>query len=390
MIIKTFIRLQEEVSEEKLKHLEHAEDHHINAGHEGAEHAFNTLRQTANVLRGKKSTATVMTKYDGSPSIIFGRHPESGNFFVGSKSVFNKQPKINYTEEDIEKNHGHAPGLVSKLKTALKHLPKVTPKSGVYQADIMHTKEDVKTSGNKVSFTPNTIKYSVHKDSDAGKKIKDAKIGVAVHTSYKGDDLTNMKAQYGAKVDNFNKHPDVHVIGTHLDHANTSYTKDDHAQFSKHIQAASTIKRKIKPEHYNILNDHQHRERLKTYINSAVRNNARPHVEGYKAYIAERSSKEAEKVKTPASKEKKISAGNNAIQHVTDNHEHFKNILDLHHHIQQAKNVLVNSMSRGHEYEHSIAGQKTKPEGFVSVINNRPTKLTDRYEFNRMNFLARK
>ena len=57
--MKSFLQLNESVNEEQLKHLEHVEDHHINAGHEGTEHAFNTLRQTANALRGKKSTATV-------------------------------------------------------------------------------------------------------------------------------------------------------------------------------------------------------------------------------------------------------------------------------------------------------------------------------------------
>jgi hypothetical protein len=83
-------------------------------------------------------------KYDGSPSIVFGHHPKTGKFFVASKSAFNKNPKINYTHKDIEKHHGHAPGLVSKLKTALTHLPKVAPKHGVYQGDVMHTREDHK------------------------------------------------------------------------------------------------------------------------------------------------------------------------------------------------------------------------------------------------------
>jgi hypothetical protein len=61
----------------------------------------------------------------------------------------------------------------------------------------------------------------------------------------------------------------------------------------------------------------------------------------------------------------------------------------MHQHLQNAKNVLVNVMSRNTKYEHSIAGQKAKPEGFVSVRANRPTKLVDRSEFSRANFLAR-
>jgi hypothetical protein len=52
-------------SEEKLTHLEHAEDHHINAGAEGFDHAFNTLHNTHELMAGRKSKATVSLKLDG-------------------------------------------------------------------------------------------------------------------------------------------------------------------------------------------------------------------------------------------------------------------------------------------------------------------------------------
>lgn len=385
-----FLQLIESANEEKLTHLEHAEDHPINAGHEGTMHAINTLQQTANALRGKKSSARIMTKFDGSPSIVFGRHPETGKFFVASKSAFNKEPKINYTHEDIQKNHGHAPGLVSKLSAALEHLPKVTPKEGVYQADIMHTPEDVKQDHEKVSFKPNTITYSAPSSSSNASKIKNSKIGVAVHTAYHGKDFGSLKAEYGTDTSGFAKHPDVHVISTQYNPAHASYTDDDHSEFNKHIQAASDVARQIKPEHYGVLDDHNHKDMMKMYINQTVRNNTKPDVEGYKGFIRERASIAANKVRSDAAKKTKLDIGNAAVTHVDANQEHFGNILNLHHHLQQAKNVLVGAMSRTSDYQHHIAGQATKPEGFVSVINNRPTKLTDRYEFNRMNFLRGK
>lgn len=388
--MKTLLQFNEEASEEKLKHLEHAEDHPINAGHEGTMHAINTLRQTANALRGQPSSARLMTKFDGSPSIVFGRHPETGRFFVASKSAFNKEPKINYTLEDIKRNHGHAPGLVSKLSAALQHLPKVTPSSGVYQADIMHTPEDIKQDHEKVSFKPNTITYSTPTQSDTASKIKRSKIGVAVHTAYHGKDFGSLKAEYGADTTKFKAHPDVHVISTQYKPEHAKYSPEDHAEFNKHIQAATNLSRQIKPEQYNVLNDHAHKDAIKTYINQTVRNNTKPGVEGYKGFIREKASIAANKVKTDAAKKSKLDAGNSAVTHVTANQNDFSNILNLHHHLQQAKNVLVGAMSRTSDFQHHIAGQSTKPEGFVSVINNRPTKLTDRYEFNRMNFLRGK
>jgi hypothetical protein len=91
-------------SEEKLTHLEHAEDHVINDGMEGFAHAYHNLEDVKDQVNGKKNKTKIATKYDGSPSIVFGHHPETGAFFVASKSVFNKDPKLNYTHEDIEKN----------------------------------------------------------------------------------------------------------------------------------------------------------------------------------------------------------------------------------------------------------------------------------------------
>jgi len=52
-------------SEEKLTHLEHAEDHPLNAGHKGFQHAFDTLHQTHELLAGRKSKASVSLKLDG-------------------------------------------------------------------------------------------------------------------------------------------------------------------------------------------------------------------------------------------------------------------------------------------------------------------------------------
>jgi hypothetical protein len=169
-------------TEEKLTHLEHAEDHPLNAGHEGFKHAFDTLHQTHELMSGRKSKASVSTKLDGSPSVVFGTNPDNGKFFVASKSAFNATPKLNYTPEDIEKNHGHAPGLVSKLKAALEHLPKVAPKEGVFQGDFMYNKADgdVRQEGGHHHFKPNTISYSTPLNSEEGKKIAKAKIGVAI------------------------------------------------------------------------------------------------------------------------------------------------------------------------------------------------------------------
>ena len=115
----------------ELKHLEHADDELWNNGQAGVRNVLDKLH----ALKHGHDRVKVSTKMDGSPSVVFGTHHETGKFFVASKSAFNKDPKINYTDEDIDRNHGHAPGLAVKLKELLKHGPKLGVK-GIVQGDM--------------------------------------------------------------------------------------------------------------------------------------------------------------------------------------------------------------------------------------------------------------
>lgn len=382
-----FLLKESAANEEKLTHLEHAEDHPINAGVEGFKHAVNTLTAVHKTLTGQKGGADLMTKYDGSPSIVFGHHPKTGKFFVASKSAFNKNPKINYTEEDIDQHHSHAPGLVSKLKTALQHLPKVTPQKGVFQGDVMHTPEDISEKGGRVHFKPNLIKYSTPSDSAEGKAIKNSKIGVYVHTGYDGKDIESMKANYTPNLSGFAEHGSVHLMKYGYHTKNSNYNEDAQKQFTRHIEDASDVGRKLKSKDYAIIEPHT--EHIKTYINKTVREDSTPSAEGLYDHIKSEHEKGIDKVKTQKAKDQKTQMMNNDLAHVRSNHETINNIFAMHHHLQKAKDVLVNAMSHGQDYEHHIGDTKTKPEGFVAVVNNRPTKLVDRAEFSKQNFLAR-
>ena len=376
--------LIEDASEEKLKHLEHAEDHVINAGAEGFSHAYHNLKDVHDKLSGKTNATKVTMKYDGSPSVVFGRHPQTGKFFVASKSAFNKNPKINYTEEDIERNHGHAPGLVEKLKAALAHLPKVTPKKGVFQGDIMHTANDVHQSGDKVHFTPNTITYSAHKNSEHGKAALRSKIGIAVHTKYNGKNLEDMKAEYAPQLDSFGLHKDVHLISTEHDLSNIDYKPQHQAKFVKHMAAAAKLHSATSQDTHAAIENH--RIPLKTYINHTVRTGTKPNVSEFMSHLTKAHQKKIDGVKTAASKASKKAAMENDMNHIQSNAAHFERVLKMHHHLQKAKDVLAHTLSSNAEFDHSISGKKSKPEGFVVVRHNRPTKIVDRAEFSAANF----
>jgi hypothetical protein len=392
---KTF--LKEEAEEgEKLKHIHHAEDRPLFHGPKGFEHAKGALTQAhEHTKSGGKSTHLTM-KYDGSPSLVFGHHPETNKFFVASKSAFNKNPKINYTHEDIKKNHGHAPGLMDKLHASLNHLKKIAPKTGVYQGDLMYTHDDLKHGKNgKVSFTPNTITYTGH--GEEGQKIKDSKMGIVVHTQYHGKTASSMKADPHPDLHNFKAHPDVWTKHPEHDTKNVHYSEKDQEQFHKHIAAAQKIHDEHKKTMYKNTEPHQGETgHLSTYINHTVRTDETPSAEGMKKFIEGKHKKDLasklKKMKTPAGSTRAKSLSAESLKqhqtHIDAHKKDYDNLLKMHHHLQQAKNVLVNNLNQ-HEggLEHHIDSKRTDPEGFVVHHAGEPTKLVNRKEFAKANLL---
>jgi hypothetical protein len=386
---KSFLKEESEPQEgAKLKHIHHAEDRPLFHGAAGFEHAKGALMQAHSHIKSGGNSSALTMKYDGSPSLVYGHHPETGKFFVASKSAFNKTPKINYTHADILKNHGHAPGLMDKLHAALNHLPKVVPKTGVYQGDVMHSHDDVEEKpGGKVSFTPNTITYTAR--GDEADKVKKSKIGIVTHTQYHGDDASSMTADPHPDLHNFKQHPDVWQKSPNHDTKNVHYTEKAQSDFLKHMKSAETI-HKNNPDMYDHIHpdhagEHGH---LSTYINHTVRTGEEPSVEGLKKHISDKSKKEIAKLKTPAAQAKKQFIAKGHTKWIDDNKKHYANLLKMHSHLQKAKNILVDTLQQ-HEggLEHHIDGKKTGPEGFVVNHAGEPTKLVNRAEFARANLL---
>lgn len=385
--------LSEATNPNQLTHIHHPEDRPLMHGSDGFEHAHAALMQAHEHMTAKKKSSHLTMKYDGSPSLVFGHHPTTKKFFVATKSAFNKNPKLNYSNSDIDKNHGHAPGLVSKLKHALKHLPKTAPSSGVYQGDVLHTREDHKLH-EAVSFTPNTITYTARGDEE--KAVKKSHIGIAVHQQYHPHPtkagIEHMTVSPHPDTHNFKQHSDVHLKTAEHDTSKINYSESDQSAFHKHMEAAKSIHDKHGKEMYAATARHQGETgHLSTYINHTVRTGETPSAKGFQKHIGGHYSKAASKVSTPAAKERHESSGANHIAHISQHTGHYNNLFAMHGHIAAAKNTLVKNLET-HEggLEHRINGAKSKPEGFV--VNHKfkgqthPTKLVNRAEFAKANF----
>ena len=223
---------QDYLVEDKNTHLEHLEDEIINNGSKGARTAINFLKSIKQMLQGGSGGSTVSVKWDGAPAVFCGINPENGKFFVATKSLFNKTPKINYTNADIARNHGGA--LADKLKDCLKYLPSLGIK-GILQGDLLFTDGDKKTANvagqRSIVFTPNTITYAVPivKSGLFGSSLYDninkAKLGIIFHTSYTGKSISTLKAGFGANVRGLKKSRSVFFD-------DATYKRADNAAFT--------------------------------------------------------------------------------------------------------------------------------------------------------------
>ena len=376
----------EEGASRQIKHLTHVEDRHLQNGERGALHAISSLSAAAEHIKQGKKTSELTTKYDGSPAIVYGHHPETGKFFVASKSAFNKTPKINYTPEDIDKNHGHAPGLAQKLKDALKHLPKVAPKKGVYQGDMMFSDEDKKTNRDSVSFHPNPsgLTYTAHGRHNLA--VRKAKIGVVTHLSYHGS-AANLNAHHEVDHEKFNKHPDVFSVDPRMDTSKVHFSKEQQKQFNKHMSAAQAVHDTHGDDMYAGTKAHQGvGGPLEAYMNHTVRTGEEANHQNFKNWLETKKNKEIDKLKVEKNKKAKQAELKSELDKVDRNRKHYNNVFKLHGHLQKAKGVLIDVMNQHQEFQHEHGGEAANPEGYVFHHGKETDKFVNRAEFSRRNF----
>ena len=233
--------IEDVLLEFKRTHLEHIEDLVITDGYNGGKSVIEYFRGLLVTLQGTSSEAiSVSVKWDGAPAVVCGTHPETGKFFVATKSAFAKNAKVNYTKNNIAKNHG-TEDLGQKLLKCLVHLKKLNIQ-GVLQGDLLFTDDDiVRKNFNGVphiTFTPNTITYAVPEDSDIGRQIDAAKVGIIFHTTYNGETLADMTASAGADIQSFTASQDVFFDNaTYKDVSGSAkFTADETKQFMSGIE----------------------------------------------------------------------------------------------------------------------------------------------------------
>jgi len=403
--MKTFKQYLTEAKEGKNLHLEHLEDEVLNNGINGTRAAINFLQSLRDMLAGNaKSSVNVTVKWDGAPAIFAGINPENKKFFVGTKGVFNATPKVNYTDADIDANHS-APGLNSKLKVALKYLPKLGIKD-VLQGDMMFTQDDLSTETidgkSYLTFQPNTIVYAVPKESSD--KIKKAKMGIVWHTTYSGDTLQSMRASFGANIKGLTKTNDVWF--TDADYKDTSgtinFNKAETSTITSVLSQAGKTFSKFNSQFTKQLMSRQDVVILiKTFNNAKVREgqkitNTSKHSQELIKYVDVKMQKNIDSVKTLKTKEAKQKIKDEVIRFLSSHKKDLQTIFDMQNLLTDAKNMIIRKLEKARgvmdTFIRTDNGYRvTAPEGFVAIDQmGDAVKLVDRLEFSQANFTAAK
>ena len=401
----TFKQYLTEAKEGKNLHLEHLEDEVLNNGINGTRGAINFLQSLRDMLAGNaKRSINVTVKWDGAPAVFAGINPENGKFFVGTKGVFNKTPKVNYTNADIDANHSSG-GLNEKLKVALKYLPKLGIKN-VLQGDMLFTQDDLSTETidgiSYTTFQPNTITYAIPKES--ADPIKKSQMGIVWHTTYSGETLQSMRASFGASVKGLTKTKDVWF--TDADYKDTTGTVNFNKSETDKITAVLSLAGKtFRNMTSNFMKQLMDREDIviliKTFNNTKVRegqaiSNTSRHTSDLIKYIEVKLQKNIDSVKTPKSKQAKQKTKDEVVRFLSSNKKGLQTIFDMQNHLVVAKNMVIRKLesARGvmDTFIRTDNGYRVTPaEGFVAIdqIGN-AVKLVDRMEFSRANFNAAK
>ena len=140
----------------KNTHLEHPED--------------SILTGDLSVLDWFTARGKLSVKIDGAPAIVWGTNPANGEFFVGTKAVFNKK-KIRIAHNHEEVDAFYQGEVAQILHCCLDHLPRT---ESIIQGDFIGF-------GGLNEYTPNTITYLFG-------DIVTQNIIIAPHTVYEAND----------------------------------------------------------------------------------------------------------------------------------------------------------------------------------------------------------
>jgi hypothetical protein len=409
--MKKFSTYITESAAEKDRHLTHIEDAVLEGGVAGTRNAIQFLislrdmfADDGKTLKEARGGLILRTKFDGAPALYAGINPENGKFFVGSKSIFAKNAKLNYTVDDIRRNHSG--GLAEKLETALKYLPELGI-TDIIHGDFMYSRNELKSEtidGKKyITFRPNTITYAVPEGTTLSRQILSSRMGIVFHTTYHGSSMSTLQTHFDVNIGKLRPSKNVwYRENKFMDvTGRATLTKSENDRLSSILTQAGGLFRTIPASLLNQLATNEtYRLPIMTYMNQKVR--AGQHmgpnfVNEVMNFIADKYNKSITDAKRPDTKANRKREKDAIMRWFHQNRVGLKNIFELQNLFIDAKTMLIHKFNQVNDigtFIHTPEGgyRVTTPEGYVAAWSSGgdAVKLVDRMEFSRTNFLATK
>ena len=252
-----------------------------------------------------------------------------------------------------------------------------------------------------ITFTPNTITYAVPEDSDLGRQIDRAKVGIIFHTTYNGETLADMTASGGADVSSFTKSNDVFFDNaTYKDVSGSAkFTDDETQQFYNSIEKLETLLNNVPRNLSNVLGQNtDFVPMFQMYINAMVKqgqlpSNVNQFLLGFKKFYAERMQQQIAGLKAQKALQLRQDKMKQMPVFLNRAKKPLQAMLMFYKAVQTMKGFVLKKMNQAQaigSFQQTDGGlEVTEPEGFVAVDKSgNAVKLVDRLGFSRRNLTA--
>lgn len=343
----------------KGREFNHLEDLAFIGGKAGALKAIEVLERLA------QDSSDVSIKWDGNPTVYWGRDPD-GTFVLVGKNGWGKNKST--TPEDLYNfitNSGRGEewreDFGNSMAEVFRIMERNTPddfRGYVYGDLLYHPGNHYQKTDGKFTFTPNNTTYMVKADSELGQRIAKTKIAIAAHSEY--DEFGDKNGTPVREVSKFNT-SEVLVLGltyvTHRPEVDTSGLDEVRSMVNKY---GNKIDELLEPRQG--LSDMK--QIIYTYVNQMSRAGKLDQLSsGFEEWLANS--------KVSDNKKKKIAN--------LDEYEYFSVLFDIVLRLQQVKNSIIDQYDQADA--DVTATTKGQPGGEGYVAGKDKIKLVPRHRW---------
>ena len=380
----------------KVEHYTHLEELALEPG--GIQTAIENVSGILQELtQGSGGKFAVQVKGEGAPGFVAGIDPSDKKFFVGYKKAL-QTGRIFKSIDDVKKEYANAPHQIAVFGELFNELKSVI-KNGIYAGDVLFAsfvskkKKLEKIAGvDYLTFMPNTLKFSIPVDnkSELYQTVRNAKLGVMIHTKFKGTDLKSLSASFDvntSKDPNIANTKSVFIMDARPENVTDKITLDKKIAYTieSKLRVLSTLSRKLGPDDY--VRVKALLKEIEPHINSRIRAGA-DRLDVSRSFISSLLSRSKAKLKSEKAQKERDEIVSNNLNTLKTIILCYKLLFQIKMDIVNAINSVKKKIQTFAELKQNNVFEPTNPEGYL-IVNLKAKsiiKLVDRFTFSRINF----